>query len=449
MLRRHLQALHSNEQEYKCQHCDLSLTSTEKLATCLDSVMKHYRLHDSALYKCPYCKFLHNLKHKMERHVCDKHSDQHSYYITLREPAAEPSNKDLLKDQQKWKCGLCKTKRTTREDIVAHVKQMHNIDAQFKCAFCTVVSEETGTFRAHFNENHAGCTVDIITAYYKEEDLSKVNEQKELFDTTPIWSRDKPRIKHIRGILLEESGKIPKKSQLKLSTDLVQRLRDDLAETAAAEEKNPKKSAADKKAAINGDKKPPKLVREGDSALQRKRSFDSDSPVKTYGKKPRRSCTMTSLDEPPKLEMIVQQEDVTVIESDDDQDVDVEGGTETLLKIKTENKESKKKMPPLIPLMQPSVTNTNNDVSLAETSASINDSFETNLSEEALDLLQNDSEEIGTFGPYGKPLDGHYFCPLCNEMRSKTAEEFIKHLYKELEYARYLILIIIYSTPKL
>lgn len=38
-----------------------------------------------------------------------------------------------------------------------------------------------------------------------------------VFDTTPLWQRDKPRVRHIRGILFEDveplpnSGKSPKK----------------------------------------------------------------------------------------------------------------------------------------------------------------------------------------------------------------------------------------------
>lgn len=30
------------------------------------------------------------------------------------------------------------------------------------------------------------------------------------FDTTPLWRRDMQRVRHIRGILLEEEGDIPK-----------------------------------------------------------------------------------------------------------------------------------------------------------------------------------------------------------------------------------------------
>jgi hypothetical protein len=31
-----------------------------------------------------------------------------------------------------------------------------------------------------------------------------------LFDTTPLWRRDMQRVRHIRGILLEEEGDVPK-----------------------------------------------------------------------------------------------------------------------------------------------------------------------------------------------------------------------------------------------
>lgn len=32
------------------------------------------------------------------------------------------------------------------------------------------------------------------------------------FDTTPLWQRDKQRVRHIRGILFEESGRPPKRA---------------------------------------------------------------------------------------------------------------------------------------------------------------------------------------------------------------------------------------------
>ena len=37
-----------------------------------------------------------------------------------------------------------------------------------------------------------------------------VNQESFSIDTTPLWRRDLPRIRHIRGILLEEEGDVPK-----------------------------------------------------------------------------------------------------------------------------------------------------------------------------------------------------------------------------------------------
>ncbi|KAJ9587630.1 hypothetical protein L9F63_018924 [Diploptera punctata] len=39
---------------------------------------------------------------------------------------------------------------------------------------------------------------------------SGTSQESHLFDTTPLWRRDKQRIRHIRGILLEEEGDVPK-----------------------------------------------------------------------------------------------------------------------------------------------------------------------------------------------------------------------------------------------
>lgn len=408
MLRRHLQALHANEQEYKCQHCEIKLCS-EKLVTNLDNIMKHYRLHDANLYKCPCCKFLHNLKNKIERHVSDRHPDQTPHYLTLREIVERNVNKEPNKEQQLklWKCGLCKIKRSSRQEIVTHVAQMHNISAQYKCAFCNYLTEDTYTFKTHFEELHPGRNIDIIIAYYKEEDLSKSIEQRNNFDTTPLWSRDKPRVKHIRGILLDDSGKIPKKNPLKMSAELLQRTREEtmLSESTKFESVLKNKN----------DRKPPKLTREINISITKKSSSSNETEIDAETKKIRKK--------PPKLERSISL-DSGVIEIIDDDD---EPATK---KPKTIRKPTN--MPPLIPLTE---INRMDAISCIPVQSRLVDDVE----DEDIELSDDDGDEMGIFGPYGVPLDTHFFCPLCNVMKTKIIEDFVKHLYKELEYSRYVI----------
>lgn len=78
-LRHHLIALHDSETSFICVHCKANLTPTDA-----DSLLKHFKLHGLQLYKCCYCNFVHNLKHKVEKHCNDGHLDLPSKVITVR-----------------------------------------------------------------------------------------------------------------------------------------------------------------------------------------------------------------------------------------------------------------------------------------------------------------------------------------------------------------------------
>lgn len=117
-----------------------------------------------------------------------------------------------------WSCGMCKAKYHTREDIRAHIIKKHNIDAQYKCTLCAFKNDEEDSFKAHFQEKHPGQELDMIFVYQKiEEELPK-DDSGAAFDTTPLWQRDKPRVRHIRGILFDEASPQPTKSPKKLKT---------------------------------------------------------------------------------------------------------------------------------------------------------------------------------------------------------------------------------------
>lgn len=112
---------------------------------------------------------------------------------------------------------MCKTRSQSIEGIKTHVLDKHEIDSQYKCSLCSYNTNEKETFNEHFKTSHPSQDVDIIYAYRKVEEGPKDDKDGDNnFDTTPLWQRDRPRVRHIRGILFDESSpmttKSPKKS---------------------------------------------------------------------------------------------------------------------------------------------------------------------------------------------------------------------------------------------
>lgn len=116
---------------------------------------------------------------------------------------------------------MCKTRSQSLDGIKNHVLDKHEIDSQFKCAFCSYKTNEKHTFNKHFTDVHPKQDIDIIYAFRKVEEDPKEDKEIDNFDTTPLWQRDRPRVRHIRGILFEESSPIPAKSPKKSNKNLV------------------------------------------------------------------------------------------------------------------------------------------------------------------------------------------------------------------------------------
>ncbi|XP_066251917.1 uncharacterized protein [Euwallacea similis] len=218
-LKHHLIALHRDEYDFTCSHCKKKIETSD-----IEAVIKHFKFHGLHLYKCHYCSFLHPLKHKVERHISDGHLDATVKVITLRAMESEPLEEDSSTIAQPlpftpsklkpWGCCMCKAKYHTEEEIKLHIVKKHNIDAQYKCTLCSFKNDEKDKCKVHFNEKHPGHEFDIIFVYQKtEEEPSKENTIS--FDTTPLWQRDKPRVRHIRGILFDEASPQPTKSPKK------------------------------------------------------------------------------------------------------------------------------------------------------------------------------------------------------------------------------------------
>ncbi|XP_066144550.1 uncharacterized protein [Euwallacea fornicatus] len=218
-LKHHLIALHRDEYDFTCSHCKKKIETSD-----IEAVIKHFKFHGLHLYKCHYCSFLHPLKHKVERHISDGHLDATVKVITLRAMDSEPLEEDSSTIAQSlpftpskvkpWGCCMCKAKYHTEEEIKLHIVKKHNIDAQYKCTLCSFKNDEKDKCKVHFNEKHLGHEFDIIFVYQKTEE-EPLKENTVSFDTTPLWQRDKPRVRHIRGILFDEASPQPTKSPKK------------------------------------------------------------------------------------------------------------------------------------------------------------------------------------------------------------------------------------------
>lgn len=156
-------------------------------------------------------KQLYNLNRKLYAVIFYRHLES--------EPNQEASTSGVqntiqIKALKPWRCCMCKTRSTSQEGIENHVLEKHEIDSQYKCALCSYKTNNKDTFTSHFKDIHDNKEIDIIYVYRKIEEGPK-EDKEEAFDTTPLWQRDRPRVRHIRGILFEETATIPSKSPKK------------------------------------------------------------------------------------------------------------------------------------------------------------------------------------------------------------------------------------------
>lgn len=146
-----------------------------------------------------------------------------------------------------------------------------------------------------------------------------------------MWQRDKQRVRHIRGILFDESGKLPKKPTIKLQNNLDRAI----------------------EAVVNATDDDPKSV--------------NQQKIEALDKQINEALNNIMLRVPTVDETIAKEDDVIVI--DDDGKVE-------------------------------------------------------------------ESEVMGTFGPFGEPFNNKYLCPLCATFKTRNSEMVRFHLYEELQYYR-------------
>lgn len=374
---------------YKCTHCNEKLAS-EKGPINIDFIIKHVRFHDLNLYKCKYCTFVHNLKHKVDRHVSDKHSEKPSLVIIVREmeqELEENQEPEGVKETKPWKCSMCKYRSATRDEVAVHVYNKHNLDMQHKCALCNYRTSKRETFKLHFETQHPNQKTDIIDAYYEVPDHSNV--QKHLsdhmyFDTTPIWQRDKTKFKHIRGIPLEEYNKSNKKILNKSGVDNLK----SVESIGSGSSKNEKDIFA-----VSILKKP-KTLKEKKLELSRTEALSE------------------------------------VIEIEDDNE------KEKVI-TRTVKQSPKNKQDPLDDLLDSKRNEVylSNNVAAQEAEKKVSNCTLQDIEEMDIHTLKK-LDLSGTYGPYGKPFNKSFVCPLCDIFRTKKSLDMTNHLYKDLHYPR-------------
>ncbi|KYM98524.1 hypothetical protein ALC62_10758 [Cyphomyrmex costatus] len=220
MLRYHLKALHSEEPYFRCPHCPTLGQENQNIV--IDKMGIHLKMHDARLYKCSHCNHHHYHRHVVERHLADKHPEKRPFVKVIREientenvqqPVQEETEEEVPDpDGNHWKCNVCDFKCVYKADIATHADSVHGESSQYKCTLCSFKTSGKILLEQHLNNKHTNdSNADYTMIYQRIKGVNKRNTevleqggQDEPFDTTPLWSRNMPRIRHIRGILLEE-----------------------------------------------------------------------------------------------------------------------------------------------------------------------------------------------------------------------------------------------------
>ncbi|XP_055535316.1 uncharacterized protein LOC129724435 [Wyeomyia smithii] len=199
MLRNHLATLHIDAKDYKCPHCPAVHIFAGQLN--VTKVLEHLKLHDKELYRCSKCSVFMNNKNDMDRHIGEKHSNvpNVSMFI-IRDGSTAGSVSSVAADDEvvfNWKCDVCKFKTVTLAEMRAHMQITHNINAKYRCSLCLYSCSNKAQFTGHFEKDHPGSEIVIISMYKAIEGADS------RADTTPLWRRETNKTKSIRGIMLE------------------------------------------------------------------------------------------------------------------------------------------------------------------------------------------------------------------------------------------------------
>ena len=221
MLVSHMDLLHPEfNSQYKCPHCPPDLG----VSVAFDDLEFHLRCHGELLFKCCHCPYYHWQKRTAEKHVQDEHLGAKIFVRDVRHEAellkknktqetkkkksavASEDKKGQLPSEityQPYKCGLCDHASETIEAIRDHCCNVHEIKHQFKCLFCDTASDNKSEIEEHCVLKHSTST--MMRTFYVDP-TSTITASDPAFEEKrePLWSRDMPGLKHIRGILYEE-----------------------------------------------------------------------------------------------------------------------------------------------------------------------------------------------------------------------------------------------------
>lgn len=171
-------------------------------------------------------------RHVVERHLSDKHPEKRPFVKVIREienpenvqqPVQEETEEEVPDpDGNHWKCNLCDFKCVYKADVANHADTIHGESSQYKCTGCSFKTSGKILLEQHINSKHAyDSNADYTVMYQRIKGVNKRNTeaveqggQDEPFDTTPLWRRSMPRVRHIRGILLEEEIETPAMSEM-------------------------------------------------------------------------------------------------------------------------------------------------------------------------------------------------------------------------------------------
>ncbi|XP_069943249.1 uncharacterized protein [Cherax quadricarinatus] len=215
MLKYHIRTLHADITSFPCPHCtDVSIT--------VEKISSHFKLHGERLYRCGWCSYISYKRNVVERHMKEKHIAKKAFDFIIREPE-DPDAPKKSEDGQveehvayipapvpqepQWQCGLCKFSSVTQQEMVNHTSLKHAIKSQFKCGYCSVRSSVRTSFDAHFAAKHPTQPFRVLCMYYRldSEDIEPLHQGGTPHCHEPLWKRNDPeRIRHIRGILIED-----------------------------------------------------------------------------------------------------------------------------------------------------------------------------------------------------------------------------------------------------
>lgn len=336
-------------------------------------------------------------RHVVERHLSDKHAEKRPFVKVIREPDVTepvPAVQDATdqadqeegpdRDGNHWKCNVCDYKCIYKNEMISHASIEHDERAQFKCTECPYKTGGKINVEQHFVSRHPNeqeikydMVYQKIKGGLKRQAINDSNEQysnDEPFDTTPLWRRDMPRVRHIRGILLEDEDAGRSSESVGKGTK-----RKSEGGGTTGDSVTPSKSARLKASSKTSN---------NDASLTIGKSINDD--------KGRVSTTVGILKK-------------------DGGDGDNQRISKTRAAIDKQRIFDK---------------SMENDKDKDGNEASVNDR---NVSEEFNELSDS---EMGQFGPYGKPKGVMYVCTLCNFFETRYKHDLRDHLYRELKYKR-------------